>query len=147
MAKGLTAVVSLHIEAPESNVWKALTDPVLIKKYMYGADVTCDWKPGSPLSIKGMWKGAPYEDKGTVLEVDPGRKIVYTHFSPLSGLADKPENYHTITMTLIAAGTETDFTLEQDNNANEEERKHSQDGWDMMMHAMKKIAEEVPRGC
>jgi uncharacterized protein YndB with AHSA1/START domain len=147
MSKGFLAKVLLHIDAPEAAVWKALTDPAIIKKYMFDADVASDWKTGSVISIKGIWKGAPYEDKGIVLESVPGRKLVYTHFSPLSGLPDKPENYHTITITLDAKGTETDLTLTQDNNATEEEKKHSEGNWSMMMNGMKKVAEAIPPGC
>ena len=147
MPRGLTAVVSLHIDAPESEVWKVLTDPAKIKKYMFGADVISDWKAGSPVAIRGMWKDKPFEDKGKVLEVDPGRRLVYTHYSPLSGLPDVPENYHTITITLVARGTETDLTLSQDNNATEEEKSHSEANWMMMMQGLKKVAEETPPGC
>jgi uncharacterized protein YndB with AHSA1/START domain len=147
MPKGLTATVSLHIDAPESEVWKALTDPIKMKKYRFGTDVISDWKPGSPVAIRGMWKDKPFEDKGKVLEVNPGRLLKYTHYSPLSGLADMPENYHTITIELVARGTETDLTLSQDNNATEEERKHSEDSWMMMMQGLKKVAEQTPPGC
>lgn len=147
MGKGLIASVSLHIEAPESEVWNALTDPAKIKKYMFGADVVSDWKPGSSVAIKGVWEGKPYEDKGSVLEAEPGRKLVYTHYSPLSGVPDKPENYHTITIELIPRDAETDLTLSQDNNATEEERLHSQENWKVMMEGLKKTAEETPPGC
>jgi len=147
MDKGITATVWLHIDAPESEVWKALTDPVKIKKYMFGADVISEWKPGSPVTIRGMWKGKPYEDKGSVLAVDPGRMLTYTHYSPLSGLPDVAENYHTITIKLVSKGTETDLTLSQDNNATEEEKAHSEANWKMMMEGLKKVAEETPPGC
>ena len=147
MARGLTARVELHIEAPASDVWKALTDPEKIKKYMFGADVTSEWRTGSSVVIKGEWKGKPYEDKGTVIAVDPGRMLEYTHYSPLSGLPDSPENYHTIKIELISRDAETDLVLSQDNNADEDERAHSEQNWKMMMEGMKKVAEETPRGC
>ena len=55
----------------EELVWKALTDPALIGKYMLGAQVETDWKPGSPIVWKGEYEGKRYEDKGEILDFDP----------------------------------------------------------------------------
>lgn len=55
------------INAPASKVWEALIDPDLIKQYLYGTEVTSDWKVGSPITYKGEWQGKAYEDKGQIL--------------------------------------------------------------------------------
>ena len=52
---------------------------------MFGAELETDWAEGSPITWSGEWEGKPYQDKGKVLEVDPGRRLVHTHFSALSG--------------------------------------------------------------
>ena len=44
--------------------------------------------------------GKPYQDKGEVLEVDAPRRLSVTHYSPLMGQEDEPENYHTVIYTL-----------------------------------------------
>src|SRR5689334_20196431 len=71
----LVAKTSISIKAEIKDVWKALTDPALIKKYFFGTDAESDWKKGSPVRFRGEWEGKPYEDKGTVLESDPPRKL------------------------------------------------------------------------
>jgi len=142
MDKNLVAVATITIRAPINNVWNALVDPLAIKKYMFGAEVVSDWREGSPIVWKGEWQGQPFEDKGTILEYKPGRMLQYSHFSPLSGQPDKPENYHTVTIDLLSEHDQTRVTLIQDNNASEAEREESKKNWNMMLAGLKKFLEQ-----
>ncbi len=142
MDKNLIAMASISINASVNKVWQALVNPEDIRQYMFGTTVVSDWREGSPIIWKGEWQGKPYEDKGVILQLEPGRKIRYSHFSPLSGVPDLPENYHTVTVELSAEGNQTWVMLAQDNNATEEERLHSQANWEMMLAALKKYLEE-----
>ena len=141
MKKNLMASASISINAPGEKVWEALVDPKAIKQYMFGTNVISDWREGSPIIWRGEWQGKTYEDKGVILQLIPGRTIQYSHFSPLSGLPDKPENYHIVTIELSAAGDESHVRLTQDNNETEEERDHSAENWGMMLNALKKYLE------
>ena len=141
MPTNLVATSTITIDAPADRVWKVITDPAAVKEFMFGADLETDWTEGSPIAWRGEWEGKPYEDKGEILEVDPGRKLVHTHFSPLGGQEDNPENYHTLTWTLEDQGSATTLTLSQDNNANEDAAEHSKGMWDMLVADVKKIAE------
>ena len=132
---------AITIDAPPARVWDVITDPDAVKEFMFGADLQTDWTVGSPILWRGEWEGKPYEDKGQILEVEPGRKLVHTHFSPLAGQDDKPENYHTLTWTLEGQSGATRLTLAQDNNASEEVAGHSKGMWDMLVADVKKIAE------
>ncbi len=97
-------------------MWDALTQPDLIKQYLFGTEVTTDWKVGSPITYRGVWQGKPYEDKGKVLEVEPGRRIVSTFWSSLSGVPDQPEYYKTVQYELSIQGSAMRLTVTQDNN-------------------------------
>ena len=141
MDSKLIARVSTQINASSSKVWKALVDPEAIKHYMFGADVVSDWHEGSPIVWNGEWHGKTYEDKGVILQFKPGQKLQYTHFSPLSGLPDKPENYHKVTIELAADGQKTRLSLAQDNNATEDARARSENNWAMMLDGLKKFLE------
>jgi uncharacterized protein YndB with AHSA1/START domain len=142
MPENLIARAEATINTPRGRVWEALVTPALIKQYMFGTDVTSDWKKGSPIAWKGEWKGKAYEDKGTVLQVEPGLILQYTHFSPLSGLPDVAENYHTVTIELSDAGAETRVVLTQDNNPTEQARAHSEQNWAQMLAGLKKLLEK-----
>jgi uncharacterized protein YndB with AHSA1/START domain len=133
----------IKIGAPTSRVWSVLTDPAAIKEFMFGTDVVTDWTVGGPIVWRGVWDGKAYEDRGSVLEFEPGRRLVVTHFSPLSGQEDAPENYHTLTWTLEDQSGTTEFTLSQDNNASAEEAEHSKGMWDSLVKSVKAIAERT----
>lgn len=141
MNHNLIAKASIAINAPRQAVWKALVSPDAIKEYMFGARVVSDWREGSPILWKGEWQGKRYEDKGTILEVKPERRLQYSHFSPLSGLPDKPEHYHTVTIDLAGDGT-TEVRLAQDRNMSEEAREHSEKNWKIMLEGLKKFVEQ-----
>jgi len=142
MDKKLIAKASTTINAPAARVWDALVNPKIIKQYMFGTNVVSDWKKGSPIVWKGEWQGKAYQDKGVILELQPERVIRYSHFSPLSGLPEKPENYHTVTIELSGQGAQTVISLSQDNNATEQAREHSEKNWGMMLGSLKKLLEK-----
>ena len=142
MIKGLVAKASITVNASIAQVWDALVNPEMIKKYMFGTDVVSDWKVGRPIIWKGEWQGKKYEDKGVILELDPRRLISYSHFSPLSGIPDVPENYHTVTVELAGKGAQTLISLSQDNNDTEQAREHSEKNWRMMLEGLKKLLEK-----
>ncbi len=142
MAKGQVARVSVAIDATISKVWDALVNPDAIRRYMFGASVVSDWTEGSSIVWKGEWQGRPYQDKGVILRLKPGRTLQYTHFSPLSGVPDTPENYHTVTVELSTEGNKTRVVLIQDNNPSEQAREHSERNWNTMLATLKKFLEE-----
>jgi uncharacterized protein YndB with AHSA1/START domain len=144
MNNRFVAKASATIDAPVAKVWDALVNPVMIKQYMFGTNVVSDWKEGRPIIWKGEWQGKWYEDKGVILKIEPNRLLKYSHFSPLSGQPDAPENYHTVMIELSSKGPQTIVSLSQDNNATEEARKHSEKNWENMLTGLKKLLEKRP---
>lgn len=143
MSRGFEAINTVTIDASKAEVWDALTNPDKVKQYMHGTNISTDWKVGSPITWRGEWKGQSYVDKGTVLEVEPERLLKNTHWSPMGGTADKPENYHTVTYELAEDGGKTTLTLTQDNNSTQEEaRKMADDNWAPMLLGLKETAEK-----
>ena len=76
-----------------------------------------------------------------VVHVVPEKKLQYTHYSPLSGLPDRPESYHTVTVDLDEDGDQTQVSLAQDNNLTEEARQHSEKNWGTMLEGLKRVVE------
>jgi len=129
------------IHAPVADVWQALVDPKIIKEYLFNTEVISEWKVSSPVTYKGEWQGKVFEDKGKILEMKPEKVLKITHWSPLSGVPDNPENYHTVIYTLSDRGDNTEVTITQDNNASEEEKAHSEKNWETVLAGMKKLLE------
>jgi uncharacterized protein YndB with AHSA1/START domain len=135
------ARATVTFTAPASKVWQALTDPKLIKQYLFGTDVTTDWKVGSSITYSGVWEGKPYEDKGKILQVKPEKLLVSTFWSALAGLPDLPENYQTVRYELSPEGSATKLTIIQDNNDSQASADHSAGNWKMVLDGMKKLIE------
>ena len=135
------ATATTEIGASAARVWAALTDPELIKEYMFGSEVTTDWRPGSPITWEGEYAGKAYQDRGEIIAIDPGRRLEVTHFSPLSGQEDIPEHYHTLVYELEDRGDRTRVTLSQDKNATREEADHARANWETMLNGLKEVVE------
>src|SRR5574339_648178 len=141
MNKKFTAQATTTIHAPVSKVWQALVNPEIIKQYLFNTEVISDWSVGSPIIYRGEWGGKPFEDRGRILKLEPEKILVSTHWSPLSGAPDLPENYHTVTYQLEESDGITEVTIIQDNNASEEEKSHSEANWKAVLEGMKKLLE------
>ena len=142
MNRNIVANATTSIGATRAEVWAALVTPDSIKHYMFGAEVESDWNKGSGITWRGEFKGKKYEDKGVILDIAPEQTLQYSHFSPLSGKPDKPENYHTVTFSLSGGANETKVSLSQDNNADEKARKESAKNWGTMLEGLKKYVEK-----
>jgi uncharacterized protein YndB with AHSA1/START domain len=146
MSTGFVASVRLEINAPVRKVWEALSDPVLIKKYMFDTEVISEWKEGSLILWKGVWEGKTYQDKGVIIRLVPFKILELTHFSPLAGVPDKEENYHRLVFTLTTKGTGTMLHFTQDNNPDKVSRDHSQKNWQLMFQNLRDLLEnQKPR--
>jgi uncharacterized protein YndB with AHSA1/START domain len=142
MSQDIIVERTLLIKAPVEKVWKALTDPEQIKQYLFGTTTETTWQKGSPITYKGEWQGKSYEDKGTIIDIIPGKLLHTTYFSSMSGKEDLPENYAHVVYKLEPKGNETLVLLTQDNVHSEEERKHLEQNWDMVLKGMKKLVEK-----
>ena len=141
MNEKYVAKVVIDIDAPKSKVWEALTEPDIIRQYLFGTEVMTDWQVGSPITYKGTWEGKAYEDKGVVLENEPEKLLVSTFWSSLSGVPDLPENYQTVRYELSAKNSGTRLVLTQDNNATQKDAEHSEQNWNMVLAGLKKLLE------
>ena len=139
---GHVATAQCEIDAQPEDVWEALTNPARIREYMFGSEVSTDWKPGNPITWKGEFEGKAFEDKGEIISFEPGRLLEVTHFSPLTGQDDRPENYHRVRYELQPANGGTVVRLTQDNSSSAEEAEHSGATWQMMLDGLKKVVEQ-----
>lgn len=141
MNHGLIVSKSVDINAEPSKVWEALTNPEIIKEYLFGTETITDWKTGSEIIFQGEYQGQNYKDKGIVQENIPDKLLSYTYWSGFSGLEDKPENYSLITYTLSQNNSTTKLTWTQKGFANEEGYKHSESSMDSFIGKIKDIVE------
>jgi uncharacterized protein YndB with AHSA1/START domain len=138
---GHVATARTEVDAAPDRVWEAMTDPRQVAEYMMGSQVDSDWEPGSPITWTGQLDGKSYQDKGEILQAEPGRLLEVTHYSPRMGAEDVPESYHTVRYELSESGTGTAVTLTQDGCDSPEQAEQFSQSWQGMLDGLKRVAE------
>jgi uncharacterized protein YndB with AHSA1/START domain len=142
MNHDLSVSESIVINADLAKVWNVLTNPEIIKEYLFGTETLTDWKPGSDIVFQGEYQGHKYRDHGVIQENDFHRRISYTYWSGFSGLEDKPENYGLVAYDLAPIDSaHTTFTWTQRGYPDETRQAHSQSGMKAFLEQIKGIAE------
>lgn len=142
MKKNFVCETSITIDADTSQVWKAITTPRLIKKYLFGTNARSEWKEGSVITYEGEYEGKAYKDKGVIKKLEPEKIFQSTYWSSMGGKDDKPENYNLVTYKLTPKNGKTVVTLSQDNIQSEKEKEHMLENWKMTLKSLKKVVEE-----
>jgi uncharacterized protein YndB with AHSA1/START domain len=136
---------SIAINAPASKIWQTLTSSDLVKRWLTDSalDVVSDWQVGSPINYYGNWHGVEYRDKGTILQFEPEKRLQYSNWSEVSGTADIPENYTIIEFRLLSEGDHILLTVTHSNFATEVMYKHVNFYWNVTIHKIKRLIEQV----
>lgn len=136
-----TAEATILTTADRDAVWRALTDPEIIARYLYGTHVESEWRVGSPIVYRGEWEGKPYEDHGTILEFVPGERLVSSYYSPLSGKPDVPESYQDVAYALRPEGSGMRVTVTQSGCADRAEADRMSSNWAMTLEGLRTAVE------
>lgn len=142
MQNDLETRKTIKINAESSKVWNALTNPKIIKKYLFGTKVVTTWKVGSEIIFQGDWEGKKFRDKGIIEKFESGKVFQYTYWSVFSGLEDKKENYSLVTFELSTDDKMTKLIVSQKGFANKTSQEHSDKGWSIVLQKIKKLVEE-----
>jgi uncharacterized protein YndB with AHSA1/START domain len=135
----------VEIDAPPADVWRALTDSDLLRRWLGGAEVRSTWRPGDPISFEGVLAGTAYHDRGTVVEAHPGRLLRYDHWSELSRGPDTPEARSLITFELSPANGGTRLTMTHERLERGTSEKHARFFWGVALHALKELVPSLTR--
>ncbi len=134
---GMIATASTEIDATPDQVWASLTEPDQIAVWMEGSQVTTTWEVGSAITWDGEYDGRRYRDKGEVLTFDEPNILSVTHYSPMMGDPDAPENYHTLVYTLTSDTGGTRLELTQDGCTDQQQADQFSQNWQQMLDALK----------
>jgi len=136
---------TVTINAPVSKVWKNITEQALVREWLFDTpvDVISDWRAGSSMIFRGMLYNKPYEDKGTILKLEPETLFSYNYWSKLSTLPDDVSNYTVIEFRLVPLGDQTELTLTQSNFKLDTMYRHFNFYWTLTLDRLKKTIEKV----
>jgi uncharacterized protein YndB with AHSA1/START domain len=133
------------INAIPSTVWEFLTNPQLMKKWMFDTeiDIITDWKVGNSITIRvDDWYKTHLENNGTILAFEPNKRLSYSHLSSLSKLPNNIENYSIIDFNLTTKKDQTALTITLSNFPTETIYKHLAFYWNVTMELLKNVIEQ-----
>jgi uncharacterized protein YndB with AHSA1/START domain len=139
-----TLKFSVDIDAFAFKVWDVITIPSMMVQWIgepeMKLEVITSWEVSGPIVIRGyhhVW----FENKGTVLALEPNKLLRYTHLSSVSRLPDKPESYTTLEFRLDPITDSTRLTLTISNFPTESIFKHHEFYWKGTLVILKKLVE------
>ncbi len=142
MKNDLSVRKTVKINVNASKVWDAITNPKMIKKYLFGTQVITSWKIDSEIIFQGSWEGKKFRDKGIIKKFEIEKLFQYTYWSVFSGLEDKEENYSLVTFELSGDGKITKLTVSQKGFGDKSSQEHSDKGWSIVLKKIKELLEE-----
>jgi uncharacterized protein YndB with AHSA1/START domain/GNAT superfamily N-acetyltransferase len=84
----LAHTAEIEVGAQPEEVWRAITDPQITRRYVYGCEIEGEWRPGAPWRYHG---GGRTVIGGTVLEARPPHLLRLTAQDEwYPGAADEP---------------------------------------------------------
>jgi uncharacterized protein YndB with AHSA1/START domain len=129
------------LDAAPGKVWRAITEPEALKKWMAPGD---DFKipvAEAELRVGGRYHivmnapdGQVHDVSGVYREIVPNKKLVYTW-----AWKSTPERESIVTIELRAAGGGTELTLKHDQFFDDEARNHHEQGWNGCLARLEKV--------
>jgi uncharacterized protein YndB with AHSA1/START domain len=139
--KELIVKKSMALNAEPSEVWEALTDPQMTRKYFFNCDVVTDWKIGEPIIYRDNTGEDPIDQvKGTLKHFEEGEMFEYT-FKAAAKAGESQGDMIRVTFELEPENGRTRLTVTQDCGENEKVYKDSDQGWDYVLFGLKKLLE------
>ncbi|MES2703418.1 MAG: SRPBCC domain-containing protein [Bacteroidota bacterium] len=134
---------TISISAPAQNVWRALTEPILMKQWLAETEVEIltDWQVGGSIIIQGPWYKSTMVADGVVLAFEPLWHLTYSQRSSLSRLPDVPESYSTLDFVLGPAEEQTALTFTVTGFPTDTIYRHLAFYWNVTLELLKKFIE------
>ena len=130
-------VYQVYIRTTPEALWRALTDPDQTRRYWYGACNRSDWQPGSRWTSESD-DGATTYLEGTILEVDPPRRLVQT-FRVLEDPAED-EAPSRLTFEIEQLGEACRLTVTHE-DVGPETANYIEGGWETILSGLKTVLE------
>jgi DNA-binding transcriptional ArsR family regulator/uncharacterized protein YndB with AHSA1/START domain len=134
--KTMEKMFEIYIKTTPEQLWQAITDTEMRRKYTFGAVVSSDWQTGSRYQALGHGN---LIFEGENLEVDPPRKLVQS-FNALWGDDVKAEGTSRVTWEIEPVGDSCKLTVTHD-RLRDGANPQLYGGWPMVLSGLKTLLE------
>jgi uncharacterized protein YndB with AHSA1/START domain len=131
-------IFEIYIKTTPEQLWEAITNPELRRKYNFGVGVESDWTPGSAYTSSHSGAGGALAE-GTNLEVDPPRRLVQT-MTALWSDDVKAEGESRVTWEIEKVEDSCRLTVTHD-QLREGANNELYGGWPMILSGLKTVLE------
>ena len=135
-------VYVIVIAAPPEKVWQAITNAEFTRQYWHATRVQSDWEEGGPIHFLVDDNGGERIGcEGTLLTVDPPRRLSYTwHFPGNPDVAD--EEPSRVSFELVELQGHTRLTVTHDRFVPDSKmRPMVTEGWPLVLAGLKTLLE------
>ena len=133
-------VYEVYIRTTPERLWQAITSSEDTQRYFFGSTVESTWEPGAP--HRALMPDRTIAFEGTVLEVDPPRRLVYS-FHNVGHEETRKERPSRVTWEIAPRGDVCKLTLVHDNFAEGEMATYRKvgGGWPFVLSNLKTLLE------
>ncbi len=142
MSSGQLIKKEIHLDAPASVVWEALTNPDIVRQYLVGAKVISDWKVGSKIVYCGSFDEIDFRDEGEITIFEPDKRFQYSYWSENHGTVNVKANHVILTYSLSEASAGTLLSVSQENYQSKEIADAMNHVWDLILGKLKEVVEK-----
>jgi len=131
------------IDAPRTEIWRALTSGEFTKQYWHCAEVRSDWTVGSPVEFWVVTEeGGIVGCEGEILEYAKPERLSYTWHFPLNP-ACSPEAHSRVLFLLENADGATKLTIRHDKFTSRDSATYNMVsvGWPYVIAGLKTLCE------
>ncbi len=132
-------VYEVYVRTSPERLWQAITDPAVTQQYFYKSRVRSDWKPGA--TIEHVMSDGSIALKGTILELDPPRRLVHTFIMEHDDAArgDRPSR---VTWEIVPRGSVCQLIVTHDDfDAETATFQKVRFGWNPVLSGLKTLLE------
>lgn len=138
-------VKTIAIAAPPDAVWRVLTWPALIVRWMSDEPlvVEADWRAGGAIRFSGVLHGLDFENRGAITAFDPPHVFEYAYWSTLSAsrLAETEANRTRVRFALAPEAGGSLLTLALRDFPEPSIRPHAELYWGVTLGIIRDVAE------
>jgi uncharacterized protein YndB with AHSA1/START domain len=133
-------VYEVYIRTTPEQLWAAIVDPEYTRRYFYGGWYETTWQAGSQYCTRLDDGSIPFE--GTLLEVDPPRRLAYT-FRYIGDELTRHEGPSRVTWEITPLGDTCKLTLVHDQFPDQETATFTKvgGGWPFILSNLKSVIE------
>jgi uncharacterized protein YndB with AHSA1/START domain len=127
----------IFIRATPDEIWRAITDPEMTRRYYYGTDIKSEWTPGARWTSES---GDELSLDGDIIEIEAPHLLVQSFHVATEDDDAFNEPASTVTWEITPMGDASRVRIVHE-GMGQATREYVEDGWELILSGMKTLLE------